>query len=86
MDLLLTIADLAIHLDRHLVAFVAAHGAWVYGLLFAIVFAETVLVVRPFLPGDSLLFVVGALCGASVHFRSDVRGTGTRLRSSLERR
>jgi len=48
-----------LHLDKHLPAFVDAHGAWVYGLLFAIVFAETGLVVTPFLPGDSLLFAAG---------------------------
>ena len=48
-----------LHLDQHLPAFVDAHGAWVYGLLFAVVFAETGLVVTPFLPGDSLLFLAG---------------------------
>jgi membrane-associated protein len=53
--------DLALHLDEHLAAFVAEHGVWVYALLFAIVFVETGLVVWPFLPGDSLLFVTGAL-------------------------
>ena len=52
------------HLDAHLSAFVAEHGAWVYALLFAIVFCETGLVVTPFLPGDSMLFVVGALAAA----------------------
>src|SRR5215213_9145320 len=53
--------DLFIHLDVHLKDFVELHGKWVYGLLFAIVFAETGLVVAPFLPGDSLLFAAGAL-------------------------
>ena len=53
--------DLFLHLDVHLAEFVAEYGAWVYGLLFAIVFAETGLVVTPFLPGDSLLFAAGAL-------------------------
>jgi membrane-associated protein len=53
--------DLFLHLDVHLAEFVARHGKWVYGLLFAIVFAETGLVVTPFLPGDSLLFAAGAL-------------------------
>ena len=52
------------HLDVHLAAFVAQHGVWVYALLFAIVFCETGLVVTPFLPGDSLLFVVGTLAAA----------------------
>ena len=53
--------DLFIHLDVHLAEFVARYGVWVYGLLFAIIFAETGLVVTPFLPGDSLLFAAGAL-------------------------
>ncbi len=53
--------DLAVHLDRHLAVFVAGHGAWVYALLFLIVFCETGLVVTPFLPGDSLLFVAGTI-------------------------
>jgi membrane-associated protein len=61
MDLLAWAWDLAVHLDVHLEAFVRDHGAWVYALLFAIVFCETGLVVTPFLPGDSLLFVVGTL-------------------------
>jgi membrane-associated protein len=56
--------DFALHLDSHLAAFVAAYGTWVYALLFTVVFCETGLVVTPFLPGDSLLFVVGALAAA----------------------
>ena len=56
--------DLIVHLDAHLEQFVAQHGAWVYALLFAIVFCETGLVVTPFLPGDSLLFVAGAVAAA----------------------
>ncbi|HPP99152.1 MAG TPA: hypothetical protein PK853_13980, partial [Ottowia sp.] len=64
MDYLMMLADFVLHVDRHLGAFVAAYGAWVYALLFLIVFVETGLVVMPFLPGDSLLFVVGALAGA----------------------
>ena len=64
METLAALWDLAVHLDRHLAAFVAQHGAWVYALLFAIVFCETGLVVTPFLPGDSLLFVAGALAAA----------------------
>lgn len=58
--------DFVFHLDTHLAAFVAAYGWWVYGLLFAIVFAETGLVVAPFLPGDSLLFTCGALAAKDV--------------------
>ena len=55
------IIDLFLHFDRHLAEFVAQYGIWVYALLFAIIFAETGLVVTPFLPGDSLLFAAGAL-------------------------
>ena len=66
MDLLLQFADFILHVDRYLEAFVGQHGAWVYALLFVIVFVETGLVVMPFLPGDSLLFIVGALCGADL--------------------
>src|SRR3954451_21179018 len=60
------ILDFFFHLDAHLESFVAAYGFWVYGLLFAIVFAETGLVVTPFLPGDSLLFTCGALAATGV--------------------
>jgi membrane-associated protein len=59
-----TIIDLFLHFDRHLAEFVAAYGSWVYAVLFLIVFAETGLVVTPFLPGDSLLFAAGALGAA----------------------
>jgi len=54
--------DFILHVDVHLQNFVTAYGPWVYALLFAIIFVETGVVVMPFLPGDSLLFVVGALC------------------------
>ena len=64
MELFAALWDYAVHLDAHLAEFVAAHGAWVYALLFAIVFTETGVVVMPFLPGDTLLFVVGALAAA----------------------
>lgn len=53
--------DFILHVDRHLAEFVAANGAWIYALLFLIVFVETGLVVMPFLPGDSLLFAAGAI-------------------------
>jgi len=56
-----TLIDFVLHIDAHLLEFVRAYGGWVYALLFAIVFAETGLVVTPFLPGDSLLFATGAL-------------------------
>src|SRR5262245_49684082 len=61
MDLLSGLFDVLVHLDKHLLEAVQNYGAWVYALLFIIVFCETGLVVTPFLPGDSLLFVVGAL-------------------------
>jgi membrane-associated protein len=63
MDLVMLLVDFILHVDRYLEAFVTNYGAWVYALLFAIIFVETGVVVMPFLPGDSLLFVVGALCG-----------------------
>jgi membrane-associated protein len=66
MDILLQLVDFILHVDRYLEVFVHQHGVWVYALLFAIVFVETGLVVMPFLPGDSLLFIVGALCGADL--------------------
>ena len=55
--------DVFMHLDVHLADLTARHGPWVYGLLFAIIFVETGVVVMPFLPGDSLLFVAGTLAG-----------------------
>src|SRR3979409_2142847 len=61
MDLLLWFWDLVVHLDQHLEKFVGDHGAWVYALLFLILFGEPGLIVTPFLPGDSLLFVAGAI-------------------------
>ena len=66
MDTLLLLVDFIFHVDRHLSDFVGQHGAWVYGLLFLIIFVETGLVVMPFLPGDSLLFIVGTLAGAGL--------------------
>ena len=61
LELLTQFIDIALHLDRHLILLIAQYGYWVYGILFLIIFCETGLVVTPFLPGDSLLFVVGAL-------------------------
>ena len=66
MEIFSILIDFILHVDVHLANFVQAYGFWVYALLFAIIFAETGLVVMPFLPGDSLLFVVGALCGAGL--------------------
>ncbi len=60
------LVDFILHVDVHLREFVAQYGNWVYALLFLIVFVETGVVVMPFLPGDSLLFIVGTLCGAEL--------------------
>jgi membrane-associated protein len=60
------VIDFILHFDQYLTEIVGQYGSWVYGFLFAIVFAETGLVVTPFLPGDSLLFATGALAGAGV--------------------
>lgn len=61
MELLTQFIDIVLHLDKHLAILVQQYGLWIYGILFVIIFAETGFVVTPFLPGDSLLFVAGAL-------------------------
>src|SRR5438105_13797890 len=66
MDFIGLLIDFVLHVDVHLANFVQAHGAWVYALLFGIIFVETGVVVFPFLPGDSLLFMVGALCAGQL--------------------
>jgi membrane-associated protein len=66
MEIITYLIDFILNVDKHLEAFVLAYGMWVYALLFLIVFVETGVVVMPFLPGDSLLFVVGALCGVGM--------------------
>lgn len=63
MEIFAFLIDFILNVDTHLMQFVQTYGAWVYALLFVIIFVETGVVVMPFLPGDSLLFVVGALCG-----------------------
>src|SRR5512141_3045456 len=63
MEFLAAFLDIILHLDAHLLALVQEYGLWIYAILFGIIFAETGLVIAPFLPGDSLLFVIGALCG-----------------------
>ena len=63
MEIITTLLDFILHVDRHLELFVQNYGVWVYALLFAIIFIETGVVLMPFLPGDSLLFVAGAMCG-----------------------
>ena len=66
MEIAGSLIDFVLHVDAHLREFVEQYGAWVYALLFLVVFVETGLVVMPFLPGDSLLFIVGALCGVGL--------------------
>ncbi|MBA3624830.1 MAG: DedA family protein [Methylibium sp.] len=66
MELIAFLVDFILRVDVHLTNFVLTYGTWVYALLFAIIFIETGVVVMPFLPGDSLLFVVGALCGVGL--------------------
>lgn len=61
MEYLTAFIDIMLHLDKHLAMLVQQYGAWIYVILFVIIFSETGLVVAPFLPGDSLLFVAGAL-------------------------
>jgi len=65
MELVALFWDFLVHLDRHLAALLQQYGTWIYVLLFLIVFCETGLVVTPFLPGDSLLFVAGTLWAAA---------------------
>jgi len=62
LDIVLQVIDMLLHVDKYLGTVIQQYGAWVYAILFAIVFAETGLVVAPFLPGDSLLFIAGAFC------------------------
>lgn len=65
MELFSQFIDIVLHLDKHLAFLLAQYGTWIYVILFAIIFCETGLVVTPFLPGDSLLFVAGALAATS---------------------
>ena len=67
MEFLAQFIDVVLHVDKYLAALLAQYGTWIYVILFAIVFCETGLVVTPFLPGDSLLFVAGALAATSAH-------------------
>ena len=66
MDILTFLFDFILHVDKYLETFVRDYGLWVYALLFMVIFVETGVVVMPFLPGDSLLFVVGAMCGVGL--------------------
>ncbi len=66
MDIAPFLIDFILHIDKHLILLVRDFGPWVYALLFLVIFVETGVVVMPFLPGDSLLFVVGALCAVGL--------------------
>ena len=66
MEILASLFDFVLHVDKYLEAFVSQYGVGVYALLFVVIFVETGVVVMPFLPGDSLLFVVGAMCGVGL--------------------
>lgn len=66
MEIITALLDFVLHVDKYLEVFVAQYGLWVYALLFVVIFVETGVVVMPFLPGDSLLFVVGAMCGVGL--------------------
>jgi len=65
MELITSLFDFILHIDRHLVTMIATYGQWVYAILFLIIFLETGVVVAPFLPGDSLLFAAGAVAATS---------------------
>jgi len=82
IDTLMQLGDLFLHIDRHLDLVIAQYGYWAYGFLFAIVFAETGLVVAPFLPGDSLLFIAGAYC-ATEYFNMGTLSIGLVLAAVL---
>jgi membrane-associated protein len=66
MEIFAQLLSFILHVDKHLEQFIQNYGLWVYALLFLIIFVETGVVVMPFLPGDSLLFVVGAMCGTGL--------------------
>lgn len=65
MEIIKTLIDFVLHIDKHLADIIVTYGPWIYGILFVIVFCETGLVVTPFLPGDSLLFAAGALAAST---------------------
>ena len=75
MEFLAQFIDIVLHVDKYLATLLAQYGTWIYAILFAIVFCETGLVVTPFLPGDSLLFVAGALAAQSVNSAANSGGS-----------
>jgi membrane-associated protein len=86
VDLLTGLLDLVLHLDRHLLELARDYGPWIYGILFLIVFLETGVVVTPFLPGDSLLFVAGTLAATGeldVHWLAGLLAMAAVLGDSL---
>ena len=89
MELLTQFIDIVLHLDKHLAILVQQYGLWIYGILFFIIFAETGFVIFPFLPGDSLLFVAGALAAIVVtgliFTLLDIRAGTDRIQYLMER-
>ena len=88
IDLIRKLIDFILHIDRHLAEIIASYGLWTYAVLFLIIFAETGLVVTPFLPGDSLLFAAGAFCaksetGLNVHLMAFVLFVAAALGDTL---
>jgi membrane-associated protein len=88
IDLIKKLIDFILHIDAHLAEIIRDYGMWTYGVLFVIIFAETGLVVTPFLPGDSLLFAAGAFCakpetGLNVHLMAAILFVAAVLGDSL---
>ncbi|MEY4006124.1 MAG: hypothetical protein RLZZ221_2220, partial [Verrucomicrobiota bacterium] len=83
IDLIKKLVDFILHIDRHLAEIIASYGLWTYAVLFLIIFAETGLVVTPFLPGDSLLFAAGAFCTERIAFDNLARASTARRREEL---
>ncbi len=88
IDLAKKLIDFVLHIDRHMAVIIAEYGLWTYGILFLIIFAETGLVVTPFLPGDSLLFATGAICarpdtGLSIHLMAGLLWTAAVVGDNL---
>ena len=89
LDLIRKLVDFIVHIDRHLAEIIASYGLWTYAVLWLIIFAETGLVVTPFLPGDSLLFAAGTFCakpetGLNVHLMAVLLWVATLAASALD--